>query len=295
MISRRLSPLGLLAVLAICVTTRADQKVLYEKQSSFNTIVVTEGEEGMRTVWFEKGGARQSVVKVGDPDHVELPYARAMPAALALVENPKRLLIVGLGGGTIPGLLHKHYPQTMIHVVELDPDVVDVAKKFFGFREDATLRAYVGDGRRFIQRCRDPYDVIFLDAFGAENVPYDLATREFLQAVRRALTPKGIAVGNIWSRYSNPLYDCMVRTYQDVFEELYILKVQGAGNEILIALPRKQWITRGDLARRAGKISKEKHLRFDMGEAVRYGYRYAKKKNPHAHVLTDNNKAKRPE
>jgi spermidine synthase len=133
---------------------------------------------------LEKDGARQSVVKVGDPDHIELPYARARPVGLALVEEPKRVLIVGLGGGTIPGFLHKRYPKTATDAVDIDPDVVEVAKRFFGLHEDWTRRAHVADGRRFIEQCRSRYDLIFLDAFGAENIPYHLATREFLQAGR---------------------------------------------------------------------------------------------------------------
>ena len=291
MISRKRIALGLLVVFALCVAlcvfAPADQKVLYQKASPYNTILVTEDEQGLRTLLFNKGGIRQSVVKVGDPDHLELPYARVMPVALALVEQPRRVLIVGLGGGTIPCFLHKHYPQTTIDVVDIDPDVVDVAKKYFAFREDATMHAHVDDGRRFIEKCRRPYDIIFLDAFGSEEIPYHLATREFLQAVRRALTPQGVAVGNIWSRGSNRLYDSMIRTYQEVFEELYILDVRGAGNEILIALPRKQRIGRDELARRATRISRQKRFRFDMGPLVVYGYRYAGKKNLRGRVLTD--------
>jgi len=287
MIDRRFCALGLSAALALCLFAAADQKVLYEKQSSYNTILVTEDDRGMRTLLFEKGGVRQSVVKVGDPDHIELPYARTMPVGLALVKKPQRVLIVGLGGGTIPRFLHKHYPQTTIDVVEIDPEVVHVAKKFFSFREDSTMHAYVDDGRRFIERCREPYDVIFLDAFGSEEIPYDLATREFLQAVRRALTPQGVAVGNVWSRSSNPLYDSMVRTYQEVFEELYILDVRGAGNKILIAVPRQEQISKDDLARRAGKISQQKNFPFDMQDLVNYGYQHAKQKNSRGRVLTD--------
>jgi len=287
MVYRKHLQLGLLAVLVVCGVGLADQKVLYETESPYNTIVVTEDDQGLRTLWFEKHGARQSVVKVGDPDHLELPYAKAMPVGLALVEDPRRILIVGLGGGTIPGFLHKHYPETTIDVVDIDPGVVDVAKRFFGFREDATMHAYVGDGRRFIERCRVPYDIIFLDAFGSENIPYHLATREFLQAVRRALSPRGIAVGNIWSRGSNPLYDSMVRTYQDVFDELYILDVRGAGNKILLAIPRQGHIRRDDLAWRSRRISQLKQFRFDMGDVVEYGYRDPKEEDIRGHVLRD--------
>jgi len=285
--ARRLLLLGPLAILALHVVAAADQKVLYEKRSPYNTILVTEDDQGLRTLFFEKGGVRQSVVKVGDPDHIELPYARAMPVALALVDHPQRILVVGLGGGTIPSFLHKHYPQTTIDAVDIDPHVVAVAKKYFAFREDSTMRAEVGDGRRFIEDCRKPYDIIFLDAFGSESIPYHLATREFLLAVRRALTPRGVAVGNVWGRSSNPLYDSMVRTYQDVFDELKILDVRGAGNQILIALPRKRPIRREQLSQRATAISRENNFRFDMGEIVRYGLRSAGETNSRGRVLTD--------
>ena len=279
--------IGLAAVLACGMAVLADQKVLYEKESPYSLIVVTEDDDGLRTLWFEKHGARQSVVKVGDPDHLELPYAKAMPMGLAFVDRPQRILIVGLGGGTVPGFLHKHYPEATIDVVDIDPDVVMVAKRYFGFREDAKMHAHVADGRRFIEECRDPYDLILLDAFSSENIPYHLATREFLEAVRRALAPGGVAVGNVWSRASNRLYDSMVRTYQDVFDELYIFDVQGAGNKILVALPRKEQVARDDLALRASRLSRRNRFPYDLGVVTRYGYRYATDEDYRGRVLRD--------
>jgi spermidine synthase len=216
-----------------------------------------------------------------------------MPIGLAFFEQPKRILIVGLGGGTIPGLLHKHYPETVIDVVDIDPDVVYVAKRFFGFSEDATMHAYAEDGRRFIERCEAPYDVIFLDAFDADSIPYSLATREFLAAVRKALTPEGIVAANIWSSSSNPLYDSMVRTYQEVFEQLHIVDVAGVGNKILIALPERRKLGRDDVVRISGRIAKEKHFRFEMGEIAESGLRYDEKRNQRGRVLTDDNERDR--
>ncbi|HYU70856.1 MAG TPA: hypothetical protein VEL09_16165, partial [Burkholderiales bacterium] len=83
----------------------AAQTVIHEKASPYNTIIVTEDHKGMRTLLFERGGGRQSVVKPGDPDHLELPYARVALAGLALCEEPRRILVVGLGGGTLPMFL----------------------------------------------------------------------------------------------------------------------------------------------------------------------------------------------
>ena len=160
-----------------------------------------------------------------------------MPVTLSWPRNPLRVLIVGLGGGTLPSLLRKHYPRMAIDVVDIDPDVVAVAKKYFGFHEDALMHAYVEDGRRFIEKCKQPYDIIFLDAFGPENIPYDLATKEFLLAVRRAIGPNGVVAGNVWSQSSNPLHDAMLRTYQEVFDDVYVIETGESENEIFLALP----------------------------------------------------------
>jgi spermidine synthase len=273
-------------VAAIGTPALAQQKVLYEKASPYTKIKVTEDENGLRTLLFDND-VRQSVGKAGDPAHLELPYARSMPAGLAFVDPPQRMLIVGLGGGTIPSFLHKHYPRTHIDVVDIDPDVVDVAKRFFGFREDATLRAYVNDGRRFVEESRRPYDVIFLDAYGPDNIPDHLATREFLEAVRRKLTPRGIAVANVWSSHSNPLYHSMVRTYQEVFDELYLQDVPGAGNRILVALPWKAQFRTADLAQRARRIAREKNFPFDLEKLVTSGCRQLTEKDAEGDLLRD--------
>jgi spermidine synthase len=283
---------GFFVAVIACGQALSQEKTLYRKASPYATLVVTEDEEGLRTLRFGDDIARQSIVKVGDPDHVEFEYVQAMLVTLAMVEEPKRVLIVGLGGGSLPSLLRKHYPRMTIDVVDIDPDVVAVAKKFFGFREDPLMRVYVEDGRRFIEKCKQPYDIIFLDAYGPEDIPYDLATKEFLLAVRRAVGPKGIVAGNVWSQSSNSLHDAMLRTYQEAFDDLYVMIANESENEIFLALPRKVPIDRADLARRASQLSKAEKLRFDVGEYVRYAFRRADKKDPGIRVLLDKDKGR---
>jgi spermidine synthase len=278
---------GLSALAALTVLACSAQTVIYEKASPFNTIIVTEDHKGLRTLLFERGGGRQSVVKPGDPDHLELPYARVALAGLALCEEPRRILVVGLGGGSLPMFLRKHYPAAAIDVAEIDPGVVDVAKQFFGFREDELTRAHVGDGRQFIENVRQGYDIIFLDAFGARDVPKHLTTQEFLLAVRRVLVTSGVVVSNVWRPSANPLHDSMVRTHQEAFDELFILDVPGDVNNILLALPRKQPLNRSELAQLARKISAAKQFRFDLGEQVEYGFHYASGKSGPGRVLRD--------
>jgi spermidine synthase len=285
---------ALLGLAILAATACAVQGVIFEKASPYGDVIVTEDASGLRTLLFNAYGARQSVVKPGDPDHLELPYARVALVGLAVCGEPRRILIVGLGGGTLPMILHKHYPGAVIDVAEINPDVVEVAKKFFDFREDEHLKVSVGDGRRFIENVSKPtYDLIVLDAFGGESVPQSLTTREFLQAVRKAILPSGVVVGNVWNRSGNPQYDSMVRTYQEVFDDLYILDVSGTINRILLALPRKQNIERAELQQRAGSISKAGQFRYDLGDPQAYGFFHAVAKNPEARVLRDADNARR--
>ena len=183
--------------------------------------------------------------------------------------------------------LRRHYPDAVIDAVDIDPGVVHVAKEFFGFREDARMRAHVADGRRFIEQSPRPYDMIFLDAFGSDQLPAHLTTQEFLRAVRRAVKPDGVVVGNVWRREANPLFDSMVRTYQEVFDELFILDVRDAGNRILLALPRPQPLSRAELVQQARAVSTAKRFRFDLGELAGYGFLRAQEKNQDGRVLQD--------
>ena len=277
----------LLAALACASLGHAAETVIYEKKSPYNNIIVTEDDAGMRVLRFERHGARQSIVKLGDPDYLGFAYTRSAFAGIALSDEPRRILIVGLGGGTMPMFLRKYYPDATIDAVDIDPDVVSVAKEYFGFREDERMRAHVADGRKFIEDAKDPYDVIFLDAFGTRNVPPSLTTVEFLRAVRRTVKPGGVVIGNIWGRPANPLYESMVRTYQEIFDELFIIEVQGTSNRILLALPRKQQLRRTQFVDLARKLGKEKGFPFDAGNIDESAFAYASRKSAEGRVLRD--------
>lgn len=254
----------LVAVLSASFAVRAEPVVLYEKRSPYATIIVSE-EAGIRTLRFERGGARQTVAKADDPTFLALPYSRTALLALGLAPEPRRILVLGLGGGTLPRFLNRYYPDAVIDAVDIDPDVVQVAKEYFGFRESRTLRAHVADGRRFVEEAREPYDLIFLDAFGTRSVPQHLTTVEFLQAVRRAVKPEGVIVGNVWSGEYNPLYAPMVRTYYEVFDTVKVVPVPGAGNRMIFALPRAGAVTTDRLARLGTAVSARKGFQFDLG------------------------------
>jgi spermidine synthase len=257
------------------------------RQSAFQAILLTEDEPGLRSLRFGAGEGRQSVVKIGDPRHLELPYARVLPASLAFAQNPESLLVLGLGGGTLPAFFHSHFPKIRIDVVELDPGVVGVAKEFCGFIEDARMRVHVGDARDFVEASCGGYDMIILDCFDSNFIPAHLTTLEFLRNVRQALAPKGIAVANVWGRGSNRLYAHMLLTYRAAFKDLYILDVPEPGTKIFVALTRRKQMTRDKLLALARKIARRRDFTYDLSDEIA-GFRNAESESIQGGaVLTD--------
>ena len=278
----------LIALLALCaVAACAAETVLYDKPSRYNNIIVTEDSEGYRVLRFERGGARQSISKPGQPEYLGFAYTKVAFAGLALVDNPRRMLVVGVGGGTMPMFLRKFYPDATIDAVDIDPDVVQVARDYFGFREDDKLKAHVGDGRAFIENTREPYDVIFLDAFGTRNVPPHLATVEFMRAVKKAVSPRGVVVGNIWGRGANPIFDHMARTYVEVFDDVYMLDVPGTSNKIMLAPVRKLAVDRPKLVEAARRTGTERAFQFDLADIAADQFHHLTRKTQGGRVLRD--------
>lgn len=217
--------LQFLWVVVLLTCTTANAEVLHTEKSLYRNIVVySEGE--LRCMRFGRySGNRQSCINLSAPHRLEFDYTRMMLGALYLNPNPQRALILGLGGGTLPITLRKLYPTMPIEVVEIDPAVVRVAKKYFGFTTSPLMVAAEVDGRVFVKRAlKQParYDLIMLDAFDHEYIPEHMLTREFLIEVRALLTEQGVLAANTFS--SSKLYDYESVTYQAVFGDFFNLK-----------------------------------------------------------------------
>jgi spermidine synthase len=168
--------------------------------------------------------------------------------------------------------LHKHYLDAQIDVVDIDPQIIALAKQYFNLIEDRRLHIYAQDGRAFIENVQKPYDLIFLDAYTAAGIPKHLATQEFLLALKKALKPSGAIIANMWSTPKvNPLYRSMLRTYQEVFHEVYTLRVPKAGNKIVIALPKLKGLSLKRISERTQEIGARKLFPFDLSQVLQPG------------------------
>ena len=263
----------LLALATASLLAWGDARLIHQRATPYGDLYVTEDAQGLRTLRFRPGGARQSVVDRRDPGHLELAYTRMALAGLALAPAPRRVLFAGLGGGSLPRFAHRHFPEAILEVVEINPHVLQVATRYLGFEPDTRLAVHIADARAFIARAPPgTYDVILLDAFADKVVPAHLATAQFLAAVRRALAPDGVVIANLWNRENNERYDDMLATYRAAFETVATLAVASDVNVIVLALPRDQPIEREVLAMRAGALASERRFRFDLAGMVRSGY-----------------------
>ena len=234
-----MKPLKILLMLSLVAiaTPVTAQTLVHSEKSLYREVLVYE-ERGERCMCFTRMCriGRQSCINLQDPHRFALNYTRMMMAGtLFMGPAPKRVLIVGLGGGSIPMALAEVLPDTQIDVVEIDPAVTRVAKKFFGFKDGPKMRVIEMDGRVYVKRAireGTKYDTILLDAFDHEYIPEHLLTREFLEEVESLLTPQGVLVGNTFS--SSKLYDHESTTYASVFKTFFNLKRE---NRVVVARP----------------------------------------------------------
>ncbi|HBX35923.1 MAG TPA: spermidine synthase [Pseudohongiella sp.] len=231
------SPLLCVLVLISAAPASAQRQVIHEERSQYRNVLVTEF-NGQRCMLFNihRGDMNQTCIDLRNPRRLVFNYTKMSFAGLLINPEPERILVAGLGGGTIPMVMRELYPEAEIDVLEVDQAVVNVAREFFGYREDEKHEVHVVDARVFIKRAGlrgDKYDYIVLDAFSGEYIPEHLLTREFLEEVKAILTDDGVVVANTFA--SSDLYDYESVTYQAVFGEFYNFKRVGSGNRIILA------------------------------------------------------------
>jgi spermidine synthase len=268
----------LLFALALCLFAAPsakpqDYQVVFEIQSQYQLVTVLDTENGYRQLIFDGkfdgSDSIQSQMKLSDHYELSLSYARHMMAALPLVGNPKRILIVGLGGASMQRYLYRLLPDVKIETAELDPAICKIAGSHFFLKEDARQIVHLGDGRKFIENSKNKYDIIFLDAFSATSIPYPLSTQEFLKAVKDHLAPGGIVCSNLWD--AAPEYRDMLKTYMSVFAELNLVKCADSGNAILAANPKKTGLTAQSWADKARAFEKSHPTGLNLPQLIDRG------------------------
>lgn len=279
----------MLMILLICSASFAEaERIIHKEKSLYRNIEVKESNNRRCLVFAMRGGDRnQSCMNLSHPDWVVFPYARMTFAGLLLNPEPRSILVVGLGGGTLPMVLSALFPEATVDVVEIDEAILRVAKQYFNFVESEKVKVFVQDARVYTKRAairKQKYDLVILDAFTGDYIPEHLMTVEFLQEVQSIMSNDGVVVANTFS--TSKLYHHESVTYQNVFGDFFNFKGPGTGNRVIVAtgnpLPSKL-VIQSRANRLSGKMTK---YNVDIDDFPRYMKR-GKDWNENLRPLTD--------
>jgi spermidine synthase len=199
----------------------------------------------------------ESTSSLTNPDELPVAYTQTMMVGAIYPDELRRCLMIGLGAGSMPVYLARHLPDLVIDNVELDPGVIAASKNYFGVRETPRMRMIEGDGRVFVARSNETYDLILVDAFRGGYVPFHLLTKEFYVLLKQRLSPKGVVVFNVHS--GTKLSDSTLATLKSVFPTVDLYYNSGSFVPVASAEPA---------------ISVEMLMQRAKGVQARYNFRY---------------------
>jgi spermidine synthase len=181
----------------------------------------------------------QTRVNLALPHQLLVPYTQLMFVSYFFQPEPARVLIVGLGGGAMVRYLERRDPRLEILAVDIDPEIVSIADRYFGTRPSERVRLLVADGYEVIRNGADTYDVIYMDAFlrpsdetDQSGNPLRLKETSFYAALRARLSPGGVVVFNL---NPQPERDSDVAELRQAFQQLYVFHSGGDLNWVAVA------------------------------------------------------------
>jgi len=264
------------------ILERADGRLAHI-ETAYNDVFITKrGHQLVMSFQLKGWDYTESVSNLLDPDDLPLRYAQVMTIATIYPETARKILMLGLGGGSISTYLGRFMPEAAITTVEIDAGVITAAKTYFGLRETERMRYRAGDGRVFLSRNDQLYDLILLDAYRGGYVPFHLLTREFYTLVKQRLTPGGAAAFNVHD--GSKLYASTVKTLGEVFAALDLYP-SGVGEVIAVASASP--LDPRTLERRAATIQERHGFRFPLPQILRRRLEQPRLQAANGDVITD--------
>ena len=237
--------------------------VVFDRETAYHRIRVVD--QGLRrAMYFDN--LMQGFVPARPGLEIAPNYTDGLLVSLALPARPPRsVVVIGLGAGMIPSRLSARAPEVEVTSIDIDPEVVEVARRYFGFAPGPRDRVLVGDGRRELEREVRQADAIFVDAYFSDSAPFHLMTKEFYARCRERLSPDGVVAANFVGALSgreNALFWAAAKTLAEVFPRVYILSGELArgdrtfsSNAILIGSGSPVRLDRGTLVDRAEELA----------------------------------------
>ncbi|ALS34571.1 spermidine synthase [Pseudoalteromonas translucida KMM 520] len=248
--------LYMLMLLSLLFSNFSVAKAIHSERSLYRNILVEET-GNLRCLKFDEKSSQssQSCMYINEPKKLVFNYTKLVFSSLLLIEDPKKVLIIGLGGGTLSNTISELYPKAIIENIEIDPAVIKVARDYFYFKESAKVTAKVQDGRIFIKRAalkKQQFDWIILDAFNGDYIPEHLLTKEFFEELKSVLASDGVIAANTFS--SSKLYEHESATYYAVFGDFINVSRKNHSNRIILA-GNKNTLTQAHINKRVNELT----------------------------------------
>jgi spermidine synthase len=217
----------------------AQRVVRFDRISAYHSIQVYD-ENNVRTLSFN--GSWETTMSLTNPLAGHFEYTEYFQMPWIWNHDIKRVLMEGLGGGSTPRAYQHYYTNVMVDVVEIDPVVVDVAKKYFTVTETPKLVIHTNDGRIFLRQSTNVYDVILMDAYSTtrygSSLPHQLVTKEFFELASKHLSTNGVLAYNVIGQiqgFRATLVGAMYRTLSEVFPHVYMFPAVESQNIVFVA------------------------------------------------------------
>ncbi|MBF0134670.1 MAG: hypothetical protein HQL65_00360 [Magnetococcales bacterium] len=223
--------------------TQSDLVVLHQSSWAGDTLEVVD--DGPLRILHFGTYLKQSCIFRANPQRLVLPYTRHMLALLAYHAQPRRVLMVGLGGGTMARFLLEHFPACEMDVVEIIPHMVGIARRFFGLPLSSRLRHHVDDGAQFLNTLATQtpppcFDLLLIDAYNAVGMAKTVYAETFFRHCHTLLGPDGVMAVNL-SRSKAEAYARAMAAIDAIFPgSTRQFRPAGSNNVILFAAPRPE-------------------------------------------------------
>jgi spermidine synthase len=205
----------------------------------------------------------QSAMRIKTPYALELAYTRGMMAYLLFSDKVTQVLAIGLGGGSVPKYIHHHLPQVMTRVVEINPQVIRIARSHFALQDDdERLQVIEGDGVAYIEANQNTAQVLMIDAFDSFGIPDAMCTQAFFDSCAAALTGDGMLAINLWGSDKN--FDVYLQRIEQSFSQrVLILPTGRPGNIVVLGFKRTPADLRiASLRERAKRLEQDHKIEF---------------------------------
>lgn len=205
----------------------------------------------------------QSAMRIARPNDLELAYTRSMMAFLLFCQHPTRVLMIGLGGGSLAKFIYHRLPAVITEVVEVNPRVVAIARQCFHVpQDDDRLSIIVGNGAEHVAQRTRCANVIMVDGYDGDSQVEELSDNAFYACCHARLAAGGVLVVNLWG--SDREFDETLRRIEAVFPGgTLCLPAEKPGNIIVLAFRDSPGSLRWDaLEQRAHALERAYGLEF---------------------------------